>query len=145
MIFKDYYAILELPADCDLSEIKRSYRRLAKQWHPDKNPEIDTNDQIRDIIEANLILSDSEARSRYDVEYVRFKAFTWEAKSESVHETSNPCTIEDEILERWIRNARDQSERILKELLTELRESFSTGINGALKGMSNFIQGKKWI
>ncbi|MDY7022486.1 MAG: J domain-containing protein [Cyanobacteriota bacterium] len=70
--FRNYYQILGVPKDATLEEIKRVYRRLARQYHPDLNPgNKDAEEKFKDIGEAYNILSDAENRAQYD-EYSKF-------------------------------------------------------------------------
>ncbi|KAL7495624.1 hypothetical protein ACHAWT_005025 [Skeletonema menzelii] len=65
---KNYYKILSVPRNAKLKEIKKSYRELALQWHPDKNTD-DTEkaeQMFQDISEAYEVLSDKELREKYD-------------------------------------------------------------------------------
>lgn len=64
----DYYEILEVKRDASTSEIKKSYRKLALKWHPDKNPEnrAQAEEMFKKIAEAYEVLSDPEKRKRYD-------------------------------------------------------------------------------
>ncbi|KAF7457058.1 putative heat shock protein DNAJue Pfj4 [Cryptosporidium felis] len=64
----DYYDILEVKKDASTSEIKKSYRRLALKWHPDKNPDnrTEAEEMFKKIAEAYEVLSDPEKRDRYD-------------------------------------------------------------------------------
>ncbi len=65
--FKDYYAILEVSKTATPEEIKRAYRKLARKYHPDLNPDSkDAEEKFKDINEANEILSDPEKRQKYD-------------------------------------------------------------------------------
>ena len=64
-----------------LDEIKKSYRRLALKYHPDKNTEDNAADVFRKIQAAYEVLSDEEKRKRYDVEkrtkaYARTRSYT---------------------------------------------------------------------
>lgn len=71
---KDYYKILELPTTASLQEIKRSFRRLAQQHHPDKNNGSHmAMAQFREIQEAYNVLSDPKKREAYHYQrwYVR--------------------------------------------------------------------------
>jgi curved DNA-binding protein CbpA len=62
----DYYAILGIPAAAALADIKRAYRRLARQYHPDTNPDKDAARRFRQITEAYELLSDQARRQAYD-------------------------------------------------------------------------------
>lgn len=64
---RDYYEILEVPKDSGQDEIKKAYRRLAKKYHPDLNPNNSEAEQnFKEVNAAYEILSDEEKRSRYD-------------------------------------------------------------------------------
>ena len=64
---KDYYSILCVNKDENESEIKKSYRKLSKQYHPDLNPNNkEAEEKFKDIAEAYSVLSDPEKRSNYD-------------------------------------------------------------------------------
>ena len=63
----DYYALLEVPRDVAPDELKKAYRRLARQHHPDTNPDDPTAEaKFKEISEAYAVLSDTDARNRYD-------------------------------------------------------------------------------
>lgn len=65
---KDYYAILGVSRDADLETIKRAYRRLALQYHPDRNPgDKEAEERFKQISEAYEVLSDPEKRRQYDL------------------------------------------------------------------------------
>lgn len=66
MPIKDYYSILGVDRKASKEEIKKAYRRLAKEWHPDINPHPDAKERFREINEAYHVLSDEEKRSQYD-------------------------------------------------------------------------------
>ncbi len=67
MQLKDYYHILEVPANATPQEIKLSYRKLALQYHPDKNPDNHfTENHFKEIQEAYSILSNAIKRKKYD-------------------------------------------------------------------------------
>lgn len=168
-MFKDYYAILEISHSASLAEIKSAYRNQAMKWHPDKNHGIDTNEKMKEIIEAKLILLDEEARVRYDKEYLRFKSFqkektkkaeepkqkqyaqneqeqskktekkTYESKTEKPKEEFSTYQFDDEILKKWMENARKQALRNLSDMITEFRDSsnigFSSFFSNAIKAI----------
>ncbi|MCS7297889.1 MAG: J domain-containing protein [Bacteroidia bacterium] len=65
--FKDYYAILGVPRNASQEEIKKAYRRLARQYHPDANPgNKEAEEKFKEIQEAYEVLSNPETRKKYD-------------------------------------------------------------------------------
>jgi molecular chaperone DnaJ len=64
---KDYYKILEVDRGASQDDIKKSYRKLAMKWHPDKNPgNKEAEDRFKECAEAFEVLSDPEKRRNYD-------------------------------------------------------------------------------
>ena len=64
---KDFYAILGVSKDVDAKELKKTYRKLARQHHPDNNPgDAAAEQRFKDIGEAYAVLSDAEQRKQYD-------------------------------------------------------------------------------
>jgi molecular chaperone DnaJ len=64
---KDFYKILGVPKDADEAAIKKAYRKLARQYHPDKNPGDTVAEQkFKEIGEAHSVLSDPTQREEYD-------------------------------------------------------------------------------
>lgn len=67
MDYKDYYQILGVERGASQDEIKKAYRKLALQYHPDHNPNDKTaEDKFKDINEAYQVLSDADKRAHYD-------------------------------------------------------------------------------
>jgi len=67
MEFVDYYKILELTKSASTDDVKKAYRKLARKYHPDLNPNDDTaKKKFQQINEANEVLSDPEKRKKYD-------------------------------------------------------------------------------
>ncbi|MES2580209.1 MAG: DnaJ domain-containing protein [Pseudomonadota bacterium] len=63
---KNYYEVLGLATNATLAEIKTTYRKLASQFHPDKNSASDAPAKFRLVQEAYEILSDTDKRKSYD-------------------------------------------------------------------------------
>jgi molecular chaperone DnaJ len=66
-VAKDYYATLGVRRDATPEEIKRAYRRLARQLHPDVNPDADTQERFKDVTAAYEVLSDPNKRQLFDL------------------------------------------------------------------------------
>src|SRR4051812_50201227 len=62
----DLYAVLGVSRDADADAIKKAYRRLARQLHPDVNPDPETQERFKEVSRAYDVLSDPQKRSAYD-------------------------------------------------------------------------------
>jgi molecular chaperone DnaJ len=66
-VASDYYGTLGVRRDADADEIKKAYRRLARELHPDVNPDPRTQERFKEITQAYEVLSDPEKRQMYDL------------------------------------------------------------------------------
>jgi curved DNA-binding protein len=66
MQFKDYYKILGIARDATAEDIKKSFRKLARKYHPDVSKEPDAELRMKEVNEAYVALSDPEKRAAYD-------------------------------------------------------------------------------
>ena len=74
MEFKDYYKIMGLTRDASQDDVKRSYRKLARKFHPDVSKEQDAEAKFKELGEAYEVLKDPEKRAAYDQLGANWKA-----------------------------------------------------------------------
>ncbi len=69
MNFRDYYTVLGVPKGAAEKDIKSAYRKLARKWHPDANPnnQREAEEKFKEISEAYEVLGDPEKRKKYDM------------------------------------------------------------------------------
>lgn len=138
-MFKDYYAILNIRQDANHATIRRAYKYQALKWHPDKNPSKDTTKIMQDINEAYLILSNKDARYRYDQEYNYFNQKFGSTIYADNSDRRESYDIRDEILKQWINNARRQSIILAKRTTEDIVGMTRVGCKAA------FDKAKYWI
>jgi curved DNA-binding protein CbpA len=153
-MFKDYYSILGVTLNATDQEIKQAFRTQALKWHPDRNPDTDTTSKILEIIEANLILKDPQARARYDIVYIRYKSYHQNAKAETsegdnsrqkksngTNESSKKESfkVQDDILEDWIEKAKRQAAGIALQTIKDLKGVSSAAAKGLLSGLLQLV------
>jgi curved DNA-binding protein CbpA len=162
-MFKDYYAILEVDINASQEDIKAAFKKQALKWHPDRNVGKDTTSIMQDINEAKIFLLDIEGRERYNREYWRFKDFLQQRENEKRQkeeqreeqknqkkteeqkqyqdETSQArdYKVEDEILKKWMNNAKKQAVDLAKETIEDLRGMAKQGIIAASEKVGSQI------
>jgi curved DNA-binding protein len=131
MEVKDYYQTLGVARNADEKEIKKAYRKLAQQYHPDKNPGNKAAEQrFKEINEAYTVLSDPDKRSKYD----RFGA-QWEQYSRA---GGRP---EDFDWGSWGGGSPGQGGSYTRTLTPEEFEQLfgGGGVGGGMGGFSSFF------
>ncbi len=82
MAARDYYSVLGVPRNASPEEIKKAYRRLAVQYHPDRNPnDPQAEERFKEVSEAYAVLSDPEKREvfdRYGVDGLKGRGFRFD-------------------------------------------------------------------
>ena len=66
MKYQDYYQILGVPRNASKDDLKKSYRQLARKYHPDRNKEASAEDKLKEVNEAYEVLKDDDKRKAYD-------------------------------------------------------------------------------
>lgn len=130
----NYYQILGISPGAAKSDIKKAYRILALKFHPDQNKHPGAHEQFIAINEAYLILSDEEAKTKYDREfrfYYRQPSSTEPEGSTQrtnnapgqeqyyTNSTNQDTFFKDEELNQWTRNARQQGEQLARMAFEE--------------------------
>jgi curved DNA-binding protein len=64
--FRDYYEVLGVPRDAPTEDVRRAYRKLAREYHPDVNKDPEAEERFKEISEAYEVLRDPEKRAQYD-------------------------------------------------------------------------------
>jgi len=124
MEFKDYYSILGVQKNATIDEIKSAYRKLANQYHPDKNKgNKEAEEKFKEINEAYQVLSDPEKRKKYDL-----LGNNW------YKHRNTGGTSDDFNWDEWFEQPRS-SKRSNKDSFQTFREFFSQG-----GGLSEFFE-----
>ena len=148
-MLKDYYEILGITEDATVVQIKAAYRAEALKWHPDRNPDKDTSERMKEINEAYSILSNPESRARYDKEYAAFKSFYAQKTQQETaassndndydYDTNNDYDIKDEELKRDVENARKSAEEYVREFYAALKKESVSAAKGAWEGAKPYL------
>ena len=135
MKFPNYYQRLGVSRYATKDEIKKAYRKLALEFHPDKNKSPDAHEKFIAINEAYLILFDDEARQKYNVEYDyhfgKTMDYTTKQKSHSEEDRydNRKQHFKDNDLNDWSSKARQQGADYAKMAF----EDFSNLVLGFVK------------
>ncbi len=89
---KNYYSIIGVDANANIHDIKKKYKRLAVQYHPDKNKSSDANEKFIEISEAYAVLSDPIKKAEYDYS-MQHKADDNMSKFQHRHNMSDAMNI----------------------------------------------------
>lgn len=119
---KNYYEILELPIHASDKDIKRAYYRLSLQYHPDKNPLLDTTQQFQDIAEAYHVLHHSNLREQYDNCQQQGEQFDLKVALQ-LFKSFNPEFYEkwlDDLPEEWIESFQHKLDTLMNEPETKI-------------------------
>lgn len=148
-MFIDYYKILEASPEASAEEIKKAYRKQALLWHPDKHPNEDVTDRMRDINEAYAILKSPEKRKRYDAAYRRFKAEMSNGNAVGGAYSSNyshSYDTGDEQLDNDMADARAYAQVLVDKFFEELKRNSKIAAHGAWdKSKSYIVVGILWL
>jgi curved DNA-binding protein CbpA len=107
----DHYQTLGISITASKSEIQKAFRKRALKLHPDKNDNLDAKEKFIEINEAYLLLSDTEAREKYNKAYRAYeKGSLHKHDMNYTYSSKEEPKFEDEELNKWTKNARRQAE-----------------------------------
>ncbi len=133
MSHTDYYALLGVDRSSTPEEIGQSFRRLARQYHPDLHPEdAEAETRFREISEAYQTLSDPERRARYDMELMSSQSGQGQVSVQRGPAEEGPVVFHEQSV---VIDSED-----LKEAINELRGVLGEGatvIADQLRGVLN--------
>jgi len=131
---RDYYQVLGVARDAGDTDIKRSYRKLAVQFHPDRNPDNpEAETKFKEASEAYSILIDADSRARYDRQ--GHQAFEPGSQGSSFEPVDFGAVAEilDGLLGDMLGGRRSRSERPPSDIEYQLTVSFEEAALGATK------------
>jgi curved DNA-binding protein len=132
MEFKDYYRTLGVSREASVEEIRKAFRRLARKYHPDVSKEPDAEARMKEVNEANAVLSDPEKRAAYDQlgrDYRPGEDFRpppdWDAGFEFSHHDFQGADFSDFFSELFGRmGARGHGEDHYAKVLLDVEDAF---------------------
>jgi len=131
----DYYKILGVSKTASEDEIKKSYKQLAKKFHPDINKDADAEEKFKEISEAYVVLSDKEKRKQYDT-YGK-EGFQQRYSSEDIFREFDTSQFEDlfngSIFESFFGGGRRSRAKRGRDLHVSIEISFDEAMNGVQK------------
>ena len=130
MEYKDYYKILGLSKNATQDEVKKAYRKLARKYHPDVNPnDKEAEKKFKEINEANEVLSDPKKREKYD----KYGA-DWAKVSDEQHEAWSKAGASAGFGQRFYSSGGDAGGFDMDDFSDFFRSMFGGGFGGASSG-----------
>jgi curved DNA-binding protein len=134
MEFVDYYQTLELSRNASADDIKKAYRKLAKKYHPDANPnDAGAKKKFQEINEANEVLGDAENRKKYDKygkDWQHSNAFEQQARQRGQYGGNNSEGGFSDFFSSMFggngRNRKQRGQDLVAELEINLTDVFTT-------------------
>jgi molecular chaperone DnaJ len=132
MALLDPYQTLEISPQASPDQIKQAYRKLAKQYHPDRNPDRDTHAAITAINAAYELLSDPQRRSTYDRQRqgglsdqdIRDRVDRT-AAAQARYRRRATGKAHDDALDQWLKSVYRPLDRQVREIMKPLRQEIN--------------------
>ncbi|MCK4576550.1 J domain-containing protein [candidate division WOR-3 bacterium] len=135
---KNYYEILSINKDATRDEIKRAFRNLAKEWHPDakKHDCEEATKKFAEISTAYEILSDTEKRTRYDFYRDNIYGYSTFQKNGKPYNRDYSYETEWEDLSRWFQDIYEKNLNRVQQHVNIWFRRIRRGFIGAAIGLS---------
>ena len=130
------YSILELTPEATLDDIKKSYRKLALKYHPDKNKQVGAAEKFHSILMAYEILSDLEQRQKYDNMNIKKQQNIFDMISQMYYKFKSSKEFKEYIKKNVFEN-EDAQEKLLSGDKEVIREFIYNKANSYLLNMIN--------
>ncbi|MHA2609659.1 MAG: molecular chaperone DnaJ [bacterium JZ-2024 1] len=146
---EDYYKILGVDRNATEKEIKRAYRRLARQYHPDLNPgNKEAEEKFRQINEAYEVLSDPEKRKKYDL----YGKAAFQRSAPSTSRTSPFTTFDDffsmtfdELFSEFFGSRRTRTRERQEQVGEDLVYTITIDLKDAFRGVETMVEYERWV
>lgn len=126
-MIKDYYSTLGLTSDAALIEIKKAYRRLALEYHPDKNKSENAAQKFIEITEAYEVLKDPFKKAEYD------RLYSWyyqrESLKEPIFEENDSESKQQQWAEYGRQKAREYSALSIEDFARRILKEIGVGVS----------------
>jgi DnaJ-class molecular chaperone len=131
---KNYYEILGVSEDATTAEIKKAYRTLAKEWHPDRSDHPQAKEKFQEINEANAVLSNSQKRQEYDTQRRFGSVFEHQDSGFGPFNTDDLGSIFGDIFGGGFRRPRRQQQNVFSVQCTleDVYGGVQKNVNGKL-------------
>ncbi|KAL8616939.1 hypothetical protein ACOMHN_041857 [Nucella lapillus] len=141
---KDFYEVLDVKKDCKESDMKKAYRKLALQMHPDKNKAPGATEAFKAIGNAYAVLSDAEKRRKYDVYGPELQQQSSQSQSDYTHGGSEGDITPEELFNMFF-GGGFPSELVDKCIGSKLHIIMKNDkeIVGTLLGFDDYVKGRR--
>lgn len=127
-IKRNYYQVLGIASNAADAEIKKAYRRLAFQYHPDYNHNADAEEKFKEVTEAYEVLINHEKRAVYDAQQAQFAQATYRP-----HKQPAPVKV----------NQEKRSETFIRVIFDKTSPPWAKVLSGVCLVLDSYLEAKR--